>query len=200
METPLRQIRAIWDATTITVYQAYSPEIAEPALAAGRFVAPFRRGRMTWVKPSFLWMMYRSDWATAPGQERVLAVRLTREGFARALAGAALSSYDPAVHADREAWSRELKRSSVRVQWDPERSLTMQRLPHRSLQLGLSGGAVDRYVDEWITGLTDVTATAHAVHELVRAGDLATARTLLPAETPIRSPTPWPRALTPGPA
>jgi hypothetical protein len=44
-------------------------------------VSPFKFDRMTWVKPSFLWMMYRSDWATKPDQERVLAVSITRDGF-----------------------------------------------------------------------------------------------------------------------
>jgi hypothetical protein len=32
--TPYRQIRALFDDETIAVYQAYAPEIAEPALAA----------------------------------------------------------------------------------------------------------------------------------------------------------------------
>lgn len=54
---PYRQVRAVWDARSITVYQAYGPAIAGPAVAAGRFVPPFSRSRMTWVKPSFLWMM-----------------------------------------------------------------------------------------------------------------------------------------------
>jgi hypothetical protein len=44
------------------VYQAYSPHIAHAAIAAGTFVTPFKQGRMTWIKPSFLWMMYRSGW------------------------------------------------------------------------------------------------------------------------------------------
>jgi len=57
---PGRQIRALFSARTVTVYQAYAPEIADPALVAGTFVPPFRLGRMTWIKPSFLWMMYRS--------------------------------------------------------------------------------------------------------------------------------------------
>jgi hypothetical protein len=85
---PARQVRAKYSADTIIVYQAYPPEIAEPALAAGRFVAPFKRDRMTWVKPSFLWMMYRCGWATEPGQEHVLAIEITRSGFERALARA----------------------------------------------------------------------------------------------------------------
>jgi len=63
-----RQVRAVFDEYAITVYQAYSPQIADTALSAGTFIAPFMRGRMTWIKPSFLWMMYRSGWATKPGQ------------------------------------------------------------------------------------------------------------------------------------
>ncbi|WP_454855208.1 DUF4291 family protein [Promicromonospora soli] len=72
MNIPKRQVRAVYDADTITVYQAYPPEIADAAVRAGRFVPPFKRERMTWVKPSFCWMMYRCGWATKPGQERVL--------------------------------------------------------------------------------------------------------------------------------
>ena len=61
----------------------------------------------------------------------------------------------------------------MRVQWDPERSLRLRPLPYRSLQVGLSGEAVDRYVDEWIVAITDVTASAHRVRDLLRAGDEA---------------------------
>ncbi len=64
--TPFRQVRAVFDDREITVYQAYSPRIAGPAVAAGTFVAPFSFTRMTWIKPSFLWMMYRCGWAAKP--------------------------------------------------------------------------------------------------------------------------------------
>ncbi|WP_458785448.1 DUF4291 family protein [Vallitalea sediminicola] len=30
------------------------------------FGSSFKLNRMTWVKPSFLWMMYRSGWAKKP--------------------------------------------------------------------------------------------------------------------------------------
>ena len=88
---PYRQIRARYDSETVRVYQAYRPEIADAAVAAGRFVPPFSLDRMTWIKPSFLWMMYRCGWATKPGQERVLAVDITREGFEWALSHSCLS-------------------------------------------------------------------------------------------------------------
>lgn len=98
MTVPAHQVRADFTADTVTVYQAYSPEIAGAALAAGRFVPPFKRERMTWVKPSFRWMMYRCGWATKPGQERVLAVEITRSGFEWALAHSCPSSFDRDRH------------------------------------------------------------------------------------------------------
>lgn len=184
-----RQIRARYSADTITVYQAYPPEIALPAVAAGRFVAPFKRERMTWIKPSFLWMMYRCGWATKPGQERVLAIDITREGFEWALARACLSHYDRGLHGDRATWSRQLRASPVRVQWDPERTLHLNALPHRSLQVGLSGEAVARYVDDWLVSITDVTSTVHRVRDLVRADDVPAATAHLPVERSYPLPT-----------
>src|SRR3954471_313681 len=136
---PARQIRASYTDQSIVVYQAYPPEVADAAVAAGRFVAPFKRDRMTWIKPSFLWMMYRCGWATKPGQERVLAVEISRAGFEWALAHACLSHFDRSHHPDERAWSEQLRASPVRVQWDPERSLHLRALAHRSLQVGLSG-------------------------------------------------------------
>ncbi|MEH1015445.1 DUF4291 domain-containing protein [Micromonospora sp. CPCC 206060] len=180
---PHRQIRASFDADSITVYQAYSPVIAEAAVRDGRFGAGFKRDRMTWIKPSFRWMMYRSGWAGKPGQERVLAVRIRRAGFEWALANGALSSYEPAVHADRAQWRAGL-RAPVRVQWDPERDLHLRPLPHRAIQVGLSGPAVHRYVDEWAVTITDVTDRCREIHRLVVAGDLVAATDLLPVERP----------------
>ncbi|MER5337795.1 DUF4291 domain-containing protein [Micromonospora sp. NPDC002717] len=188
MTVPAHQIRADFTADTVTVYQAYPPEIARAALAAGRFVPPFKRERMTWIKPSFRWMMYRCGWATKPGQERVLAVEITRSGFEWALAHSCLSSFDRDRYPDRETWSRRLRASPVRVQWDPERSLRLAPLPHRSLQVGLAGEAVRRYVDEWLVALTDVTPTAHAVRAALDAGDGPAAEALLPPERPYPLP------------
>jgi len=67
-----RLVRATFDSRTVTVYQAYSPEIADAAVQAGTLVPPFSLGRMTWIKPSFGWMMHRCGRASKPGQERLL--------------------------------------------------------------------------------------------------------------------------------
>jgi hypothetical protein len=181
---PARQIRALHTESTVTVYQAYAPGLGLPAARDGRFPAEWGRGRMTWIKPSFLWMMYRCGWAGKEDQQTVLAVEITREGFDWALRHACLASYEPGAHPDRAAWRRELKRSPARVQWDPERDLHLRPLPHRSLQLGLAGEASRRYADEWTVSITDVTPLAHEVHAHVRAGDLDAAGALLPPERP----------------
>ena len=179
---PKHQIRALHTDTTVTVYQAYRPSIGLPAARDGRFPAAWKRDRMTWIKPSFLWMMYRCGWGLKEGQETVLALEITREGFDWALRHACLSHYVRGLHTDRASWQRELRRAPSRVQWDPERDLGLNALPHRSLQLGLAGEAARRYADEWTVGVRDVTALAHEVHALVRAGDPERARRLLPEE------------------
>lgn len=58
-KTPFRQIRALYDDETITVYQAYSEEIAIPAVREQCLTASpkFSGTRMTWIKPSWCWMM-----------------------------------------------------------------------------------------------------------------------------------------------
>jgi uncharacterized protein DUF4291 len=188
MTVPARQVRALFTDETITVYQAYAAEIARPALTAGRFVAPFNRDRMTWIKPSFLWMMYRCGWASKPGQEHVLAIEVTRSGFELALSRACMSHFDRNLYPDRDAWALRLRGSPVRAQWDPERSLRLGPLPYRSLQVGLSGEAVTRYVDEWTVSITDVTEVAHRIRDLLRAGDEANATALLPPKRPYPLP------------
>ncbi|MFJ5640252.1 DUF4291 domain-containing protein [Streptomyces sp. NPDC093223] len=139
---------------------------------------------MTWIKPSFLWMMYRCGWGAKAGQETVLAVEISRAGFDWAVRNACLSSYTRGVHPDRATWQRQLKHAPTRVQWDPERDLHLRPLPYRSLQLGLSGEAARRYADEWTLAIRDVTPLAHEIHALVSAGDLPSAARLLPEERP----------------
>ncbi|MGC0333400.1 hypothetical protein RKD23_006390 [Streptomyces sp. SAI-170] len=183
-QEPRFRVRARYTDSTITVYQAYRPEIGRPAARDGRFPSSWKRDRMTWIKPSFLWMMYRCGWGTKEGQETVLAVEITRDGFEWALNNSCLSHYVPGLHPDQAAWKRQLRRSPARVQWDPERDLHLNPLPHRSLQLGLAGEAAARYADEWIVGIEDVTPLATKLHALVRARELRAAGALLPPERP----------------
>ncbi|MCW8375971.1 DUF4291 domain-containing protein [Streptomyces justiciae] len=171
---PQFQIRADYDADTIVVYQAYAPAIADAALRAGRFVAPYSFHRMTWIKPSFSWLMHRSNWARKPGQERVLAVRITRQGWEEALSRAVLTTADPAAVAQ----------AAVHVQWDPERSLRGAALNHYSIQVGIGRELIRTFTDEWIVGLTDLTPQVRKAAALTQTGHAAKAQRLLPAERP----------------
>ncbi|WP_434589650.1 DUF4291 domain-containing protein [Streptomyces sp. A5-4] len=180
---PTHRIRALHTETTVTVYQAYAPSLGLPAARDDRFPAAWKRDRMTWIKPSFLWMMYRCGWGEKESQETVLAVEIARTGFEWALRNACMSHYVRGLHPDEATWKRELRRAPARVQWDPERDLHLNALPHRSLQLGLAGEAAGRYADEWTVSITDVTPLARQIHALVRTGDLDAATALLPEET-----------------
>ena len=179
-----RQIRADFDATTIVVYQAYPPVVADAALAAGRFVAPFSFSRMTWIKPSFLWLMHRSNWASKAGQERVLAVRMTRSGWDQALSEAVLTAPEPAVHGRSGAWDEAFARARVHVQWDPERSLRGAALNHYSIQVGIGRALIHVFAEEWVVGLTDLTPAVRRIAGLARSGQSGKAQRLLPAERP----------------
>jgi hypothetical protein len=179
---PHQQIRAMYDADTIRVYQAYSDAIADSALAHGRFVSPpFKLERMTWIKPSFLWMMYRAGWGLKDeGQKRILAIDITREGFEWALAHSCPSHSPAGMSGDEYATLKQ--RCPVRVQWDPERDLHLQPQVHRAIQIGLSKEAVRLYVNEWTHKITEVTALAQEVRALVQKGELDAATSKLPVE------------------
>lgn len=181
-DTPQHQIRAVYDEHTIRIYQAYSDQIADTALAAGTFVSPpFSTTRMTWIKPSFLWMMYRAGWGDKDaGQRRILAIDITREGFDWALAHSCPSRPDPSM--SKEEWAKLKADTPVRIQWDPERDLHLQPLPYRAIQIGIGGDAVPLYVGQWIQKIADITDLAHTIHGLVEGGQLDLAKTMLPVE------------------
>ncbi|MFE2164591.1 DUF4291 domain-containing protein [Streptomyces sp. NPDC059447] len=182
---PQYEIRADYDARTVVLYQAYPPAIADAALRAGRFVAPFSFHRMTWIKPSFLWLMHRSNWARKPGQERVLAVRMTRQGWEEALSQAVLTTGDPAA----------LARAAVHVQWDPERSLRGAALNHYSIQVGIGRDLIRTFAEDWTVSLTDLTPRVRKAAELIKAGHAAKAQRLFPAERVYPMPGPLERNL-----
>jgi hypothetical protein len=179
----LREIRADYDRDTIVLYQAYDDAIADAAIARGRFAAPsWSFHRMTWIKPSFLWLMHRSNWGTSKGQSRVLAVRITRSGFDRALSLGV--STDPCARVFRsyEAWRQAFDAAWVHVQWDTERALSGAGLGYYSVQVGLSRHVTTEFVDDWIVSITDVTERVAKMRAFVRGGRSERARALLPPE------------------
>lgn len=181
-----RQIRATFDRETIVVYQAYNDAIADAAIVAGRFVAPFSFGRMTWIKPSFLWLMERSGWATKSNQTRILAVSMKRSAWDRVLAQGVLTSYTADVHKSPDAWRADFGTAAVHVQWDPERSIHGKKLDHRAIQVGIGRTLIEKFASEWIVKVTDVTPLAAKIRRLRRDGNYKKAKDLLPKEKVYR--------------
>jgi len=183
MNIPHRQIRAVYNDKTIRVYQAYSDTIADAALDHATFVSPpFKMQRMTWIKPSFLWMMYRAGWGQKDaGQKRILAIDISRTGFEWALEHSLLS-HQANNYTHKEAWLKIKKATPVRIQWDPERDLHLQALNHRAIQIGLTNEAVGLYVNEWIQDISDITELATEIHSLVENNNIEAAQQRLPVE------------------
>ncbi|MBK1812665.1 DUF4291 domain-containing protein [Clostridium sp. YIM B02505] len=160
-----RRILATYDETTIRIYQAYNNRIADEALELGRFGKSFKVDRMTWIKPSFLWMMYRSGWGTKVDQERILAIDIMREGFEEIILNAVLSTYNEKVYSTYDEWKNKLGASQVRCQWDPDRDIYGDSIERRAIQLGIKGSMVNKYVNEWIKKITDITEDVGTLRE-----------------------------------
>jgi hypothetical protein len=112
---------------------------------------------MSWIKPSFLWMMYRSGWATKENQENILSIHLKKDGFNDILFNSVLTIFDEKLYTDYESWKNKLIHSDVRCQWDPARDCTGNPLQDRTIQLGMKGESLRKYVDIWIEKIDDIT-------------------------------------------
>ena len=160
-----RVILAQYDANSVIVYQAYRPGIGHFAARHGYFGGEFKLSRMTWIKPNFLWMMYRSGWGTKPGQEVILAIQLQRSAFDFILTQAVHSSYAEEVYGTQEQWQDAVKHSDVRLQWDPDHAPTGGKLTRRAIQLGLRGEAIAHYAKDWIIEIEDISQFVAAQRE-----------------------------------
>ena len=73
-------------------------------------------------------MMFRCGWASKKNQERVLAVRIKREGFDHILSKAMTGAQEKELGCGR---------SDVRLQWDPDHSPRGGPMKRRAIQLGM---------------------------------------------------------------
>ena len=128
-------------------------DIADWAISNQRLGGPhFKPVRMTWIKPSFAWVCYRSGYASKHNQTRILKIKLSHESVARLLSQCKCS------HGGGGSFGR--------VQWDPERDLLAgdlkeprKMLRTRAIQIGFKGHLSEEYVDS-ILSVEDVTELA----------------------------------------
>ncbi|KFA72586.1 hypothetical protein S40288_10102 [Stachybotrys chartarum IBT 40288] len=186
LTVPYREIRALHDDNTITVYQAYNTSIAEAAVASQRLNASpdFKLTRMTWIKPSWAWIMYRSGYSFKdPGQARILALKMRHQHFISLLEQGVLSSQAAKDSKDGPA-------ACVRIQWDPERTPRLGVLPYRSIQVGIPAALSATWVGEWIEEIQDVTEVARSLKKALDEDPNVTTeelvqRGLVPPEKPF---------------
>lgn len=144
--------------TQVVVYQAYNPAIARFAVE-NQYLggSSFSYGRMSWIKPNFLWMMYRCGWASKENQERVLALWLDKSAFEGILSQAAFSTFTAGNYESEEAWKQDLATKNVRLQWDPDHSPYGGKLTRRAMQLGLKNDTLEQFGKQQLTRIEDIT-------------------------------------------
>jgi hypothetical protein len=175
-----RHILAQFDENSIIVYQAYRPSIGRFAAEYQHFAGEFSLNRMSWIKPNFLWMMYRCGWGTKRDQQIVLAIRLQRRAFDEILCHAVHSSFVPAIYGHEEKWNQALASSDVRLQWDPDHGPLGQPLARRAIQLGMRGRTLAKYAREWLVEVQDISDFVR--EQGLRVSEGETSRLMTPKE------------------
>jgi uncharacterized protein DUF4291 len=142
----------------ILVYQAFNNQIADYAVQNQKFGGTdYSFSRMTWIKPNFLWMMYRCGWAEKENQERVLGIWITKKGFTKILEDSVYSSFQLEIYLTRENWKAELNSKNVRLQWDPDHNIYGEKQERKAIQLGLKNKIVREFNQEMIREIVDLT-------------------------------------------
>lgn len=152
-----RHILAHYNDENIIVYQAYRTSIGRFAVENQFFGGDFSYSRMSWIKPNFLWMMYRSGWGTKEGQEVILAVTIPRILFDEILSAAVPSAFSKTQYPSQESWKQAIGESDVRLQWDPDHDPNGVSQDRRAVQLGLRGRMLERYGREEVVAIEDIS-------------------------------------------
>lgn len=143
---------------SIIVYQAYKPSIAAFAVKHQYLGGDsFSYERMSWIKPGFLWMMYRCGWATKQDQERILALWLSKDDFKKILEQAVPSTFKPKQFENIEEWKLQLKQKDVRLQWDPDHDPYGNKQERKAIQLGMKGAMLEDFGKRFVQKIEDIT-------------------------------------------
>ncbi|MDR6463689.1 DUF4291 domain-containing protein [Chryseobacterium sediminis] len=176
-------IMAQYDDEKIIVYQSYRKEIGEFAVKNQFFGGAFSLERMTWIKPNFLWMMYRNGWGRKEGQEYVLAIHLKKEAFRKYLENAVYSSYNKKLGISREEWKEQVTTSSVRLQWDPDHDPFGNKLERRAIQIGLRNEFTRSFAKDDIILIENISDFVKEQYQFVLNDDLD--NLIIPEERPL---------------
>ncbi len=167
----VKEIFARYDRQCIRVYQAHRNTIAKEAVALQTFGESFNMNRMTWIKPSFLWLMYRSNWGTKKNQEYILAVDVYQSKFDELLQKAVLTSPDSASYIGTQ-WEKAFEKTEVYCQWDPDRNVNGNAVNRAAIQIGLKGDTLRDFLKVGICRIEDLTPLVRKWNEQRKKGKL----------------------------
>ena len=157
----------------IVVYQAYNKQIAEYAIANQKLGGNhFSYNRMSWIKPNFLWMMYRCGWAQKENQENVIAIWIRKTDFETILEKAVYSSFRGSIYESKENWKKELEQKDVRLQWDPDHDPFGNKQERRAIQLGLKGASLKTFGEDMIQKIEDITSFVKTQKQFVDKNEI----------------------------
>ncbi len=161
------------DKESIIIYQAFKDTIADFAVKNQYFGGEdYDFNRMTWLKPSFLWMMYYSGWAKKEDQENVLAIRISRKGFDEILGYAVMSTFYKSIYDTNEAWEKQLDNTDIQLQWEPYHDLFGNKTDRKAVKIGLKGGMLQKYNEKWILEIQNITPYVKEQQELITTSQL----------------------------
>ena len=185
-------IRADWDEEGVYFYQAYNQKIADFALETGNFGGEgWNPERMSWIKPSFGWMLYRAGYGSKDrNQERILRIKLSHSVLAEILTNCCLAS------------SAQMSGDPCRVQWDPERDLAASQMDKRgqskeprkmenvrSIQIGISKEfSIQRVAKLNISDVTDLARAVGEAHNAKTEEDCRSMMSALAERLPLERP------------
>lgn len=185
LDDRVQTFKGEWDEEGVWVYQAFNDEIADWALENQTLGGPaFKPIRMTWVKPSFAWVLYRSGYGSKKNQERILKIKVGHDALGQLLSKCACG------HGHGGTLGR--------VQWDPERDILTsvtgkeprKKLRKRAIQIGFSRSLSEKYVQS-ILSIEDVSSLARRVgnahQQLAKNPKLSAMQEIIPS-LPIERP------------
>jgi len=142
----------------IVVYQAFRESIARFAVENQKFGGDdFSFSRMSWIKPNFLWMMYRCGWGEKDNQKRVLAIWITKTDLVGILNNSVRTTFTDTYYETEREWQKELRLKNVRLQWDPDHNPSGNPINRKAIQLGLKGDMLEKFARHQIQHIMDIT-------------------------------------------
>lgn len=181
-----RHIIACQDENSLLVYQAYKNSIADYAVTKQQLGGPdFNYQRMSWIKPNFLWMMYRCGWAEKKDQERVLALWISKTDFEKILSDTVFSAFKKEFYDSSEQWKNELLSKNVRLQWDPDHDPFGRKVERRAIQLGLKGETLKYFGRQQVQKIEDITVFVKQQKQMLKNNQ--SDKLLVPVETIFQS-------------